>query len=253
MSIGLLGQKIGCTQLYTETGEVIPVTVVQLGPCHVLQIRNNEQDGYEAVQLGFSDKARTRARKTERGHVAQIESKRRKVRLSAGITLPARAGCEPKKFIREFRIPISGYEVGQKITVDAFDGVISVDVTAISKGSGYTGVMKRHNFSGQRASHGVKKCHRHLGSSGCSAFPSRTQKGKKMPGQYGADKVTIRNQSVVLIDKENNLLVIRGAIPGPKGGYVTVKPTNYKPAPKTNRWKMTKKVVGNAEVATEKS
>ncbi|MDR0390588.1 MAG: 50S ribosomal protein L3 [Planctomycetaceae bacterium] len=247
MSIGLLGQKIGCTQLYTETGEVIPVTVVQLGPCHVLQIRSNERDGYEAVQIGFGDKLRNRAAKCERGHVAPIESKRRKSRLNAGIVLPAKADCEPKKFVREFRVPTSGYEVGQKLTVDVFDDVISVDVTAISKGSGYAGVMKRHNFSGQRASHGVKKCHRHLGSSGCSAFPSRTQKGKRMPGHYGADKVTIRNQNVVLVDKENNLLVIRGAVPGPKGGYVTVKPANYKPAPKVNQWKMTKKEV--AEVA----
>ncbi|MDR1480867.1 MAG: 50S ribosomal protein L3 [Planctomycetaceae bacterium] len=240
MSIGLLGQKVGCTQLYTDTGEVIPVTVMQLGPCHVLQIRNNERDGYEAVQIGFGDKSRSRASKSERGHVALIESKRRKS-LGAGVTLPARANCEPKKFVREFRIPSSDYEVGQELTVDVFNDVISVDVTAISKGSGYAGVMKRHNFAGQRASHGVKKCHRHLGSSGCSAFPSRTQKGKKMPGQYGADKVTIRNQKVVLVDKENSLLVIRGAVPGPKGGYVTIRPTNIQPVPKSNQWRITKK------------
>jgi large subunit ribosomal protein L3 len=241
MSIGLLGQKVGCTQLYTETGEVIPVTVMQLGPCHVLQIRNNERDGYEAIQLGFGDKSRGRASKSERGHVALIESKRRKLRTNAGATLPARADCEPKKFIREFRIPTGGYEVGQEVTVDVFDEVVSVDVTAISKGSGYTGVMKRHNFAGQRATHGVKKCHRHLGSSGCSAFPSRTQKGKRMPGQYGADKVTVRNQKVVLVDKENSLLVIRGAVPGPKGGYVTIRPTNIQPVPKSNQWRVVKK------------
>ncbi|MDR2643875.1 MAG: 50S ribosomal protein L3 [Planctomycetaceae bacterium] len=247
MSIGLLGQKIGCTQLYTETGEVIPVTVVKLGPCHVLQIRSNDRDGYEAVQLGYGDKSRNRAAKCERGHVAQIESKRRKTRSNAGIVLLPKAGCEPKKFVREFRIPTDGYNVGQEIKVDVFDSVLSVDVTAISKGSGYTGVMKRHNFGGQRASHGVKKCHRHLGSSGCSAFPSRTQKGKRMAGQYGTDKVTVRNQNVVLVDKKNDLLVIRGAVPGPKGGYVTVKPANYKPAPKTNHWKMTKE---NAAVNT---
>ncbi|MDR2172086.1 MAG: 50S ribosomal protein L3 [Planctomycetaceae bacterium] len=253
MSIGLLGQKIGCTQLYTETGEVIPVTVVQLGPCHVLQIRNNERDGYEAVQIGFGDKSRNRAAKSERGHVALIESKRRKAKINAGITLSPRADCEPKKFIREFRIPVTGYEVGQVITVDVFNETLAVDVTAISKGSGYAGVMKRHNFSGQRASHGVKKCHRHLGSSGCSAFPSRTQKGKKMPGHYGADKVTIRNQKIVLVDKENNLLVIRGAIPGPKGGYVTVKPTNIQPAPKTNKWKITKKENTDKVETSEKS
>ncbi|MDR2346316.1 MAG: 50S ribosomal protein L3 [Planctomycetaceae bacterium] len=249
MTIGLLGQKIGCTQLYTETGEAIPVTVVQLGPCHVLQIRNGERDGYEAVQLGYGNKARHRASKSERGQVASIESKRRKSRISAGIVLPAKADCEPKKFIREFKIPINGFEIGQEIKVDVFDNIIAVDVTAISKGSGYTGVMKRHNFSGQRASHGVKKCHRHLGSSGCSAFPSRTQKGKRMPGQYGADRITIRNQKVVLVDKENNLLIIRGAVPGPKGGYVTVKPTNIQPVPKSNPWRITKKQKATAETA----
>jgi large subunit ribosomal protein L3 len=126
------------------------------------------------------------------------------------------------------------------LTVDVFDQVNSVDVTAISKGCGYTGVMKRHNFGGQRATHGVKKCHRHLGSAGCCAFPSRTMKGRSMPGQYGADQVTIRNQKVVLIDKENNLLVIRGAVPGPKGGYVRIKPTNTLPTPKSNPWKLSK-------------
>jgi large subunit ribosomal protein L3 len=124
------------------------------------------------------------------------------------------------------------------LTVDVFENVVSVDVTAISKGCGYSGVMKKHNFHGQRASHGVKKCHRHLGSSGCCAFPSRTMKGRPMPGQYGADQVTVRNQKVVLIDKENNLIVIRGAVPGPKGGFVRVNPTNMLPAPKANPWKL---------------
>jgi large subunit ribosomal protein L3 len=241
MGIGLLGQKVGCTQLYTETGEVIPVTVIQAGPCNVLQLRTQQRDGYEAVQIGFKDKKRNRAAKSERGHVALIESKRKKKRLAAGQEPIPKANCEPKKFIREFRMPTEGFAVGQELTVDVFEQVHSVDVTAISKGCGYAGVMKRHNFSGQRASHGVKKCHRHLGSSGCSAFPSRTQKGKRMPGQYGADQVTIRNQKVVLVDKENNLLVIRGAVPGPKGGYVRICPTNTLPAPKNNPWKLTLK------------
>jgi large subunit ribosomal protein L3 len=238
MGIGLLGQKVGCTQLYTETGEVIPVTVIQAGPCNVLQLRSVNKDGYEAVQVGFLDKARSRASKAERGHVAPIESKRKKTRTAAGEEIAPKANCEPKKFIREFRIPTEGFAVGQELTVDVFEQVLSVDVTAISKGCGYTGEMKRHNFAGQRATHGVKKCHRHLGSTGCSAFPSRTQKGKKMSGQYGADQVTVRNQKVVLIDKENNLLVIRGAVPGPKGGYVRIKPTNMLPAPKSNPWKL---------------
>jgi len=240
MLIGLLGQKIGCTQLYTETGEVIPVTVIQLGPCDVLQLRTTEKDGYEAVQIGFQDKKRSRAVRAERGHVAAIESKRRKKRTAAGETIAPKADCEPKKFIREFRIPSEGFTVGQRLTVDVFDEVVAVDVTAIGKGCGYTGVMKRHNFSGQRASHGVKKCHRHLGGTGCGAsFPSRVPKGARMPGQYGAKQVTIRNQKIVMIDKENNLLVIRGAVPGPKGGYVRVNPTNRLPVPKSNPWKLT--------------
>jgi large subunit ribosomal protein L3 len=240
MSIGLLGQKVGCTQLYTETGEVIPVTVIQAGPCSVLQLRTIQKDGYEAIQIGFKDKTRSRASKSERGHVASIESKRRKQRTAAGEEIATKANCEPKKFIKEFRMPTDGYTVGQELTVDVFEDVVSVDVTAISKGSGYAGVMKRHNFSGQRATHGVKKCHRHLGSAGCCAWPSRTMPGRRMAGQLGNEQVTIRNQKVVMIDKENSLLVIRGAVPGPKGGYVRVNPTNLLPAPKTNPWKLSK-------------
>jgi large subunit ribosomal protein L3 len=197
-----------------------------------------KRDGYEAVQVGFKDKSRKRASRSERGHVAPLDSKRKKKRADAGIEAAPKANCEPKSFIKEFRGSTEGFTVGQELTVDVFDSVLSVDVTAISKGCGYAGVMKRHNFSGQRATHGVKKCHRHLGSSGCSAFPSRTQKGKRMPGQYGADQVTIRNQKVVMIDKENNLIVIRGAVPGPNGGYDTIKPTNMLPAPKSNPWKL---------------
>lgn len=238
MGIGILGLKVGATQLYTEKGEVIPVTVVQAGPCTVMQLKNQAKDGYEAVQVGFKDKLRRRASRSERGHVAAIESKRRKTLLASGIELPEKADCEPKQYVREFRLPIEGFSVGQQITVDVFEDVVAVDVTATSKGCGYAGVMKRHNFAGQRASHGVKKCHRHLGSSGCSAYPSRSMKGKRMPGHYGDDTVTVRNQKVVLIDTENNLLVIRGAIPGPRGGFVVIKPTNKLPAPKTNKWRL---------------
>lgn len=238
MSIGILGQKVGTTQIYTERGEVIPVTVIQAGPCHVLQLKNMEKDGYEAVQVGFLDKSRSRAKRCERGHVAAIESKRRKALSAAGIELPVKANCEPKKYIKEFRVPIADYQLGQELTVGVFDETVAVDVTATSKGAGYAGVMKRHNFAGQRASHGVKKCHRHLGSSGCSASPSRTMKGRDMPGQLGNVTVTVRNQRIVMVDKENNLLVIRGAVPGPNGAYVTIKPTNKLPAPKHNKWRI---------------
>ncbi|MGL6227475.1 MAG: 50S ribosomal protein L3 [Thermoguttaceae bacterium] len=255
MGIGLLGQKIGATQLYTETGEVIPVTVIQAGPCRVLQLKNLTKDGYEAVQVGFRDGDREKASRSERGHVAKLDSKRQKKLRESGAETAPKADCEPQKFVREFRLSTQGFEVGQTLTVDVFDNILSVDVTAISKGSGYSGVMKRHNFSGQRATHGVKKCHRHLGSTGCSAFPSRTPKGKRMPGQYGADKVTIRNQKVVMLDKENHLIVIRGAVPGPNGGWVTIRPTNILPAPKANIWRLPNvecsKTEGNAESVSE--
>ncbi len=238
MGIGILGQKVGATQLYTEKGEVIPVTVIQAGPCNVLQLKNVDKDGYEAVQVGFLDKARSRAAKSERGHVAAIDSKRRKALVAAGAEPAPKAGCEPKKFIREFRIPTADFTVGQELTVEVLEEAVAVDVTATSKGAGYAGGMKRHNFAGQRASHGVKKCHRHLGGTGCSAYPSRTMKGKRMPGQLGNETVTVRNQKIVMVDKENNLLVIRGAVPGPNGGYVTIRPTNMLPAPKENKWRL---------------
>ncbi|MBR4104727.1 MAG: 50S ribosomal protein L3 [Thermoguttaceae bacterium] len=226
------------SQLYTEQGEVIPVTVIQAGPCCVLQVKTMERDGYEAVQLGFKDKPRRLARKSERGHVANIDSKRQKAAVAAGVEVAKKADCEPKRFIREFRVPVEGFEVGQNYDVEVFNDVVAVDVTARSKGRGYAGAMKRHNFSGQRATHGVKKCHRHLGSTGCSAYPSRTPKGKRMPGHYGNAKCTVRNQKVVVVDKENNLLVIRGAVPGPIGSYVAIRPTNKLPAPKHNKWRL---------------
>ena len=249
MSIGLLGQKVGMTQLYTETGEVIPATVIQAGPCPVLQIKSVSKDGYEAIQLGYGEKLRRRAKRSERGHVAKLESKSQKAKLAANIEPSPKANCEPVKLIREFRIPTDSFEVGQVLTVDVFEDVISVDVTANSKGRGYSGAMKRHNFAGQRASHGVKKCHRHLGGTGCSAYPSRTMKGKRMPGQYGNTRVTVRNQKVVSIDKDNNLLVIRGAIPGPNGAYVMIAPTNRLPAPKLNKWRL--KTATKDETAAE--
>jgi len=238
MGIGLLGQKLGMSQLYTEQGEVIPVTVIQAGPCCVLQVKTMERDGYEAVQLGFKDKPRRLARKSERGHVANIDSKRQKAAVAAGVEVAKKADCEPKRFIREFRVPVEGFEVGQNYDVEVFNDVVAVDVTARSKGRGYAGAMKRHNFSGQRATHGVKKCHRHLGSTGCSAYPSRTPKGKRMPGHYGNAKCTVRNQKVVVVDKENNLLVIRGAVPGPVGSYVAIRPTNKLTAQKHNKWRL---------------
>jgi large subunit ribosomal protein L3 len=226
MAIGILGRKVGMTQLYDESGQVVPVTVIQAGPCDVLQIRTKERDGYEAVQLGFSNKPRRLASRSDRGHVAKLESKRSKRRNTGGVDLLPKAGCEPKRFIREIRGVADGLEVGGQVKVDALANVKSVDITGICKGRGFSGAIKRHNFSGQRATHGVKKCHRALGGTGASAFPSRVVKGKRMPGQYGNVKTTVRNQKLVKVDPENNLLLIRGAIPGPNGGYVVIKETN---------------------------
>jgi large subunit ribosomal protein L3 len=226
MAVGILGQKVGMTQLYDEAGAVVPVTVVAAGPCDVLLVRTIERDGYEAVQLGYLDKPRRLASRSERGHVARLDSKRVKKQSGAGIEAGPKAGCEPKRFIREIRGGSDELEVGNQVSVEAFAEIKAVDVIATSKGRGFTGGMKRHNFSGQRATHGVKKCHRHIGGTGCSAYPGRLFKGTRMPGQYGNQQTTVRNQQVVRVDAENNLLLIRGAIPGPNGGYVVIKETN---------------------------
>ncbi|TWT36783.1 50S ribosomal protein L3 [Posidoniimonas corsicana] len=225
-AIGILGRKVGMTQVFDEAGSAVPVTVLQAGPCSVLQVRTPERDGYEAVQLGYLDKPRRLARRSERGHVAKLDSKRSKKRSAAGVEAVAKAGCEPKRWVREFRGSPDGLEVGGEVTVEKFAEIDRVDVTSTSKGRGFSGAMKRHNFSGQRATHGVKKCHRHLGGTGCSAYPSRLFKGVRMPGQYGNARCTIRNQKVVSVDAENNLIVIRGAVPGPNGAYVAIRKTN---------------------------
>lgn len=224
MAKGLLGRKVGMTQVYDEAGNVIPVTVIQAGPCHVLQLRTQQRDGYEAVQLGFLDKPRRLANRSQRGQVAPIASKRSRRRTSEQAA--AKPNCEPKRFVREIRGEVEGFEVGQEIKVDALAEVKAVDVTGTSKGRGYAGVMKRHNFAGQRASHGVKKVHRHAGGTGCSASPSRLFKGRRMAGQYGDARVTVRNLEVVNVDAENDLLVIKGAVPGPNGSYLVIRETN---------------------------
>jgi large subunit ribosomal protein L3 len=226
MAIGILGRKVGMTQIYDEAGHVVPVTVIEAGPCVVLMLRTKDRDGYEAVQLGFADKPRRLASRSERGHVAKLDSKRSKQRGTAGVELLPKAGVEPQRFIREITGPAGELAVGAKINVEAFANVKSVDVTATCKGRGYSGAMRRHNFSGQRATHGVKKCHRAMGGTSGSAFPSRVIKGKRMPGQYGNAKTTMRNQKVVRVDAENNLLLICGAVPGPNGGYVVIQETN---------------------------
>jgi large subunit ribosomal protein L3 len=174
----------------------------------VLLVRTEERDGYHAVQLGFDDKKRKSATLAERGHARKVNA-------------------EPKRYVREVRQtgPTDVAE-GQTLTVSVFEGVKQVDVTGTSKGRGYSGVIKRHGFSGLRATHGVKRMHRHPGSSGPSADPSRTLKGVRKPGQFGNVRSTVRNLEVVKIDPANNLLLLKGAVPGPNGGYLTVRQTN---------------------------
>ena len=226
---GILGRKVGMTQIYDEAGNAIPVTVVEAGPCRVLQVRTKERDGYEAVQLGFADKPRRLASRSERGHVAPLSSKRSKKLAAAGVQVAEKANCEPQRFIREILGPAGELAVGKDVTVASLEGVKSVDVTGLTKGRGYAGVMKRHGFKGQRATHGVKKVHRHMGGTGALAANrggGRMKKGKKMPGHYGHDRVTILNLRLVKVDKDNNLLLINGAVPGPNGSYLIVRETN---------------------------
>jgi large subunit ribosomal protein L3 len=222
---GILGRKVGMTQVFQDDGTAVPVTVIQAGPCHVLQVRTLEKDGYEAVQVGYLDKPRRLAARSERGHVAAIESKRRDRQKASGVELPAKADCEPKRFVREFR---GAYDlaVGGEITLDVFEGIAAVDVIGTSKGKGVSGVMQRHGFKGMRASHGSKKNHRHHGSTGCRTSPGRVFKGLKMAGRSGGVRITACNLKLVRIDKENNLLLVRGAVPGPIGGSVMVRETN---------------------------
>jgi large subunit ribosomal protein L3 len=228
MAIGLLGRKVGMTQIFDEAGTVIPVTVIEAGPCHVLQLRTKDRDGYEAIQLGYRDKPRRLATRSQRGQVARLDSKRAK----SGVALLPKADCEPKRFVREFRGTMTtggggdGITVGQELKVDLFKEVKAVDVTGTSKGRGTAGVMRRHNFKGQRATHGVKKVHRHGGGTSMNTFPARVFKGKRMAGRMGNERKTSRNLKVVRVDLENNLLLVRGAVPGPNGGYLVIRETN---------------------------
>jgi large subunit ribosomal protein L3 len=226
MATGLLGRKVGMTQIFDQTGQAVPVTVIQAGPCHVLQIKTEARDGYEAVQLGYLDKPRRLASRSARGQVAKLDSKRQKRRAAAGVEAIPKPDCEPQRFIREFRVKPEGLQIGQEVKVDIFAEVKAVDVVGITKGRGFTGVMKRHNFAGQRATHGVKKVHRHAGSIGRNTDPGRVDKGTRMAGHYGNERCTIRNIKVARVDVENNLLLVHGAVPGPNGGYVVIRSTN---------------------------
>lgn len=242
MGKGILGRKVGMTQVYDANGVCVPVTVIEAGPCVVLQLRTAERDGYAAVQLGFADKPRRLASRAERGHVTALGSRRQKSRQAAGVAVVAKPECEPKRFVREIRTEgdKTEYQVGQVLTVAAVNewtkqttGTektkqehLFVDVIGAIKGRGFAGVMKRHNFSGLCASHGVKKCHRSMGSTGQRQDPGRVFPGAKMSGHWGDSRVTVRHLKVVRVDEQNNLLLVHGAVPGHNGAYVIVRESN---------------------------
>ncbi|NLL16771.1 MAG: 50S ribosomal protein L3 [Clostridiales bacterium] len=204
MQKGLIGKKIGMTQLFDEKGNVIPVTVIELGPCPVVQKKTVETDGYNAVQLGFGEVKVQRVNKPVKGHYAK-------------------ANVAPRKLLKEFRLKdIDALNVGDIIKADVFEVGEKVDVTGISKGKGTAGVIKRWNFSRLKETHGSGPVVRKGGSIGACSDPSRVFKGKKMAGRLGSERVTIQNLDVVKVDAENNLIAVKGAVPGPRGGIVVV-------------------------------
>jgi large subunit ribosomal protein L3 len=212
---GMIGRKVGMTQIFLEDGTVAPVTLIEAGPCVVVQRRIASKDGYEAVQLGFVDaRAAKRANKATRGH-------------------HEKAGVPPTRLRREFHVDASSdLKPGDKVLVDIFEGVVKVDVIGTSKGKGFQGVMRRHNFGGGQGSHG-SMFHRAPGSIGSSAFPSRVFKGMRGAGHMGSAQITVKNLKVIRIDKEKNLLMVRGAVPGAVGVAVTLhKSKGAKPAAK---------------------
>lgn len=221
MVSGLLGSKVGMTQIYDAAGAEVPVTIVKAGPCVTLKVRSAEVDGYEAIQLGFGAKPRRLCSRSESGQVAGLLS---------GLVEKSVLGSGDGgfRFVREFRLKDGEARpaVGDLVTVGAFADVAHVDITGVSKGRGFAGVMKRHNFGGVCASHGVKKVHRSGGSTGQSTDPGKVFKGTKMPGRFGGKRATVRRQKVVVADAERNLLLVRGAVPGFNGGYVMIRPTN---------------------------
>ena len=207
MQKGIIGKKIGMTQIFDENGKVVPVTVVEAGPCVVSQKKTVENDGYAAVQIGFGDLKAHKVKKPMAGHFAK-------------------ANVAPKRTLGEFRFDdIDAYNVGDLVKADVFAAGDKVDVTGTSKGKGYAGVIKRWNFQRLKESHGSGPVARHGGSIGSCSDPSRVYPGKKMAGHLGSERVTVQNLQVVKVDAENNLIAIKGAIPGPNGGTVVIHDT----------------------------
>lgn len=206
MEKAILGTKLGMTQMFYEDGKVVPVTVVLAGPCVVIQKKTGENDGYDAVQVGFGERKESRANKPEKGHFSK-------------------ADVAVKKYVRELRLDnAADYNVGDEIKADVFAVGDRVDVTGTSKGKGYAGAIKRWGQSRGPMSHG-SGYHRGAGSMGAASSPSRVMKGKKLPGHMGVDKVTVQNLDIVKVDAEKNILFVKGAIPGAKGGLVIIKNT----------------------------
>ena len=204
MNKAIIGRKVGMTQIFTPEGKVIPVTVVEAGPCPVVQIKTVEKDGYAALKLGFDETTEKRVSKPDLGQFKK-------------------AGVKPQKVLKEFRLAdLSSYEVGKDVTVEQFKEGERVDVVGTSKGHGFSGVIKRWNQRRLKETHGVGPVHREVGSMSANSTPSRVFKQKRMPGQYGHERVTIQNLEVVKVDAARNALLIKGAIPGPKGSIVTV-------------------------------
>ena len=200
----IIGKKVGMSQIFDENGKVIPVTVIEAGPCTVVQKKTSDKEGYEAVQLGYEDIPERKLSKPEMGHLNK-------------------AGVAPKKYLREFNLDNAAeLNVGDIVKADTFKEGDFVDVTGTSKGKGYQGVIKRFGQHRLRESHGTGPVARHAGSNGSTSSPSRVFKGKRLPGHMGAVRVTVQNLSIVKVDAENNLIAIKGAIPGPKGSVVTI-------------------------------
>ena len=207
MEKAIIGKKVGMTQIFDEAGHVIPVTVIEAGPCTVVQKKTAEKDGYEAVQLGYEDVAEKKLTKPELGHLKK-------------------AGVSAKKVLKEFQLKnAADLNVGDEVKVDTFAEGDHVDVTGISKGKGYAGVVKRHGAHRLKEAHGTGPVHRHAGSMGSGTDPSRIFKGKIGAGHMGAEQVTVMNLDVVKVDSELGIIAVRGAIPGPKGGLVFVRNT----------------------------
>jgi large subunit ribosomal protein L3 len=201
----IVGEKVGMTQVWDDDNHVIPVTVLRVAPARVVQVKTNERDGYGAVQVTYGHKEARKLSKPEAGHFAK-------------------AGVDPGTNLVELRLDdVDGFTIGQEITADVLTKGERVDVTAVSRGKGWTGAMKRHNFSGQGASHGNHKMHRSPGSIGACSFPGRVFKGTRMAGRSGGHQVTTLNLEVVSADPERNLVLVKGAIPGPRGGVVVVR------------------------------